>query len=148
MKYKRHNRILKIIEDNDINTQEGITKALREDGFKVTQATVSRDIKELGLIKIPMADGSYRYAVSSAVSDVPQKHMDMFSGAVRSVSCAMHTIVVKTFPGAASAVAASVDSMIGGEILGSIAGDDAILVIAESPEKAEIISEKLKKIFK
>jgi transcriptional regulator of arginine metabolism len=149
MKYKRHSKILKIISDTNINTQEGITKALRADGFNVTQATVSRDIKELGLIKLPTADGSYKYAVAShGVSDVPAKHLDMFSGAVKSVTCALHTIVIKTFPGAASAVAATIDNAIGNEILGSIAGDDAILVITESEAKAVDIRNKLAEIFK
>ena len=137
MKYKRHSKILKIISQADINTQEGITKALRSDGFNVTQATVSRDIKELGLIKVPTSGGSYKYAVAaSGAADVNSKHLDIFSGAVKSVACAMHTVVIKTFTGAASAVAASIDTSIGDEILGSIAGDDTILIITENEEKA------------
>lgn len=148
MKYKRHSKILKIIADTNVNTQEGITKALRADGFNVTQATVSRDIKELGLVKVPTADGSYKYSVATAgVSDITSRHLDMFSGAVKSVNCALHTIVVKTFPGAASAVAASIDTAIGDEILGSIAGDDAILIITESTHKAVEIKDKLTEIF-
>ncbi len=149
MKYKRHSKILKIISESDITTQEGITKVLRDDGFNVTQATVSRDIKELGLVKIPTSDGSYRYTVAGAnVSDITSKHLDIFSGAVKSVTCALHTIVIKTFSGAASAVAASIDTSIGDEILGSIAGDDTILIIAESVEKAQVIQQKLTEIFR
>lgn len=149
MKHKRHNKILNIISQSDITTQEGITKALRDDGFNVTQATVSRDIKELGLIKIPTNDGSYRYTVASShPSDISSKHLDIFSGAVKSVTGALHTVVVKTFPGAASAVAASVDTAIGDEILGSIAGDDTILIITESIEKAETVKQQLTEIFK
>lgn len=149
MKNKRHNKILKIISESDINTQEGITKALREDGFNVTQATVSRDIKELGLIKIPMPDGTYKYSAAGVgLQELHTNHLDVFSVAVKSVSCAMHTIVIRTFPGAASAVAASVDNAIGSAILGSIAGDDTVLIITESPEKAVEISNKLSEIFK
>ena len=149
MKYKRHSKILKIISESDITTQEGITKALRDDGFNVTQATVSRDIKELGLVKIPTSDGSYRYTVAgSNVSDITSKHLDIFSGAVKSVTCALHTVVIKTFSGAASAVAASIDTSIGDEILGSIAGDDTILIIAENVEKAQTIHQQLTEIFR
>lgn len=149
MKYKRHNKILNIISQSDITTQEGITKALRDDGFNVTQATVSRDIKELGLIKIPTNDGSYRYTVAATPSsDISSKHLDIFSGAVKEVTSALHTVVIKTFVGAASAVAASIDTAIGDEILGSIAGDDTILIITESIEQAEIVKNQLAEIFK
>lgn len=148
MKYKRHSKILKIISQTDINTQEGITKALRDDGFNVTQATVSRDIKELGLIKVPTSDGSYRYAVAASnISDITSKHLDIFSGAVKSVTCALHTVVIRTFTGAAPAVAASIDTAIGDEILGSIAGDDTILIITENKQKAIDIKEQLTEIF-
>lgn len=148
MKYKRQSRILKIINEQQIATQEDLTCLLRSEGFEVTQATVSRDIKELGLIKVPSGSGKYQYAAAVHSGGEPEKHLDMFSGTVIKTACAMHTIVIQTFPGMAPAVAASLDSMISGDILGSIAGDDTILLICEDEHKAGELNDKLNKMFK
>lgn len=148
MKYRRHSKILSIIGSKDIQTQESLLEELKESGFNVTQATVSRDIKELGLIKIPTGGNIYRYAQPIAAGKETDKHITIFSEAVISVNYALHTIVVKCFPGMAPAVAASLDNMIAAEILGSVAGDDTILIITEGTEKAEKISAKLNKIFR
>jgi len=148
MKYRRHSKLLNIISNKEIQTQEALLEELKNEGFNVTQATVSRDIKELGLIKIPAAGNIYKYALPSAAKPDSDKHIAMFSDAVISVAYALHTVVVKSFPGMAPAVAASLDSMIDTEILGSVAGDDTVLIITESPEKAEQVAVKLNKIFK
>lgn len=148
MKYKRHSKILKIINEKDIQTQDRMTEELREAGFEVTQATVSRDIKELGLIKVPSGHGAYKYAVPGSAAQESMKSLDMFSGAVISVDSALHTIVIKTFPGMANAVAATVDTMTDNHILGSIAGDDTILIICETENMAKETAIKLNKIFK
>ncbi|MGN0149981.1 MAG: arginine repressor [Clostridia bacterium] len=147
MKYKRQGQILKIIKDNKIRTHEQLIEELNKSGFSVTQATVSRDIKEMGLIKVPNAEGGSVYAVASRISDDGDKHINIFSDTVREIDCALHTVVVRTYPGMASAVAASVDSVMRTEFLGSIAGDDTLLIIAANEEKAMEISEKLRKIF-
>lgn len=148
MKYRRHSKLLSIINSKDIQTQEALLQELKNDGFNVTQATVSRDIKELGLIKIPIGGNAYKYALPGAAKPDSDKHIAMFSDAVISVNFALHTVVVKSFPGMAPAVAASLDSMIDTEILGSVAGDDTVLIITESPEKAEKVATKLNKIFR
>ena len=147
MRQKRQSLILKIITNNDIKTQEQLTDALKSHGFDTTQATVSRDIKELGLVKITSSDGEYKYAPKPQ-GTVEKKHIDVFSDAVISVNCALHTVVIKTYPGMAQAVCASCDMLVGNEILGSIAGEDTILIITYSEEDAQLMCEKLKKIFK
>lgn len=147
MKYKRQGQILKIIKDNKIKTHEQLIEELNKAGYSVTQATVSRDIKEMGLIKVPNPEGGSMYAVSNSLPGETDKHINIFSDAVREIDCALHTVVVRTYPGMASAVAASVDSVMRNEFLGSIAGDDTLLIIASNETKATEISEKLRKIF-
>lgn len=146
MKYKRQGQILQIIKSQKIKTHEQLIEELNKSGFSVTQATVSRDIKEMGLIKAPSPDGGSVYAVASSISE-DGKRIDIFSDAVLGIECALHTVVVKTYPGMASAVAASVDSSMRNEFLGSIAGDDTLLIIASDEEKAAEIVKKLRRIF-
>jgi len=148
MKQKRHSRISKIIKEKDVKTQEQLTEALRSEGFEVTQATVSRDIKELGLVKVASSGGGYKYAFANRAKTESSHHLNIFSRAVTNVDYAMHTVVVKTYAGMAPAVAASLDSSIGQEILGTIAGDDTILIITENPEEAAKLSKKLENMFK
>ena len=147
MKQKRHRKILKILSEIDVKTQEQLTDELKNSGFKVTQATVSRDIKELGLIKLPLADGSYKYAVTKEEKNDSREHLTIFSKSILSIQAAMHTIVVKTNSGMASAVAASLDAFIGHDVVGTIAGDDTILIITENPENAVEMATKLRRTF-
>ena len=148
MKQKRHSRILKIIKEKDVKTQEQLTELLKQEEFEVTQATVSRDIKELGLVKVPSAGGGYKYAFANRAKAESSQHLNIFSKAVTGIDYAMHTIVIKTYSGMAPAVAASLDSLIGQEILGTIAGDDTIIVITENPEEAAKLTKKLEKLFR
>ena len=143
MKNKRHTEILKIIRENSIGTHDELIDALKIRGINVTQATVSRDIKELRLIKVPSATGSV-YAVSE---NSKERESRPFSNSVLSIQYALHTVVVRTYPGTAGAVGASVDSVFAGEMLGSIAGDDTLLVIAENEEKAKELCQKIKRLF-
>lgn len=147
MKQKRHRRILNIIAEKDVKTQEQLTEELKAAGFLVTQATVSRDIKELGLIKLPLSDGAYKYAVTKEEKQDNREHLAIFSRSVMSIQAAMHTIVIKTHAGMANAVAASLDMFMAHEIVGTIAGDDTILIITENPENAEEMAVKLRKMF-
>lgn len=147
MKQKRHHKILKILTESDIKTQEQLTDKLKSSGFMVTQATVSRDIKELGLIKLPLADGSYKYAVTREEKNDNRDHLTIFSKAILSIQAAMHTIVIKTHSGMANAVAASLDTFIGHEVVGTIAGDDTLLIISENPQRAEEMAERLRHTF-
>ena len=146
MKYKRQGQILTIIKNKKIKTHEQLIEELNKAGYSVTQATVSRDIKEMGLIKAPDPEGGSVYAMSSGISG-EGKHINIFSDAVMDIECAIHTVVVKTYPGMASAVAASVDSVMRNEFLGSIAGDDTLLIITSGEEKAVEVLKKLRKIF-
>lgn len=147
MKENRLKSLMKIISEQDIQTQEQLTSALREEGYAVTQATVSRDIKELGLIKTPAASGGYKYAVTPAASSEDKEHLTIFTKAVISVDCALHTVVVKTYAGMAQAVAASIDNLMSSEILGSVAGDDTVLLICRNEEAAQQSAAKLAKMF-
>ncbi len=147
MKYKRQGQILKIIYEQNIKTQEQLIKELTKRGFNVTQATVSRDIKELGLIKAPLPDGNSVYSSSKDIPEDMDRSINMITDTVRSVDYALNNVVVKTYPGMASAVAASVDSAMRSDFLGSIAGDDTLLIITRTEEKAAEITEKLRRLF-
>lgn len=148
MKYKRQSKIIQIVQDMAVHTHDELIYALDREGFKVTQATVSRDIKELGLIKVPSADGTSIYRMPE---NTPQKgvtRINAVSDTVKRVVSALHTVVITTMPGMASAVAATVDSALHGEILGSVAGDDTIIIVAESENGAKLLEQKIKTIFK
>ena len=147
MKYKRQGQILKIIKEKEIKTHEQLIEELDKSGYSVTQATVSRDIKDLGLIKVPVKSGGSIYAASHSIAAEGDNKINIFYDTVLEVDCALHTVVIKTYPGMASAVAASVDSMMKNDFLGSIAGDDTLLIITASPEAALNMTEKLRKIF-
>lgn len=147
MKYKRQGQILSIIREKNIKTHSQLIKELKARGFNVTQATVSRDIKELGLVKIPVQSGGSVYSAPADIPEDREKRINMITDTVISVDYAVNDIVVKTYPGMASAVAASVDGSLRNEILGSIAGDDTILIIAATENKACEIAEKLRRQF-
>lgn len=148
MKKQRHQRMMKLISETDIKTQEQLTEILRKEGYTVTQATVSRDIKELGLIKTAAQSGGYKYSVKriQEIEDTAD-HLGIFSKAVVSIDSALNQIVIKTYAGMAQAVAASIDRLMSNEIIGSIAGDDTVLLIARSEESAAVTVSRLKKMF-
>lgn len=140
MKSKRQNRIFEIITSNDIETQDELIERLRESGYDVTQATVSRDIKELGLVKVSTMDNHYKYAVPASPTQdnikISAKYRNIIKETVISVDGAENLVVVKTYSGMAQAAAAAIDGMGWSEIVGSIAGDDTILVVIRSTERA------------
>ena len=148
MKQKRQQTILKIISERDVKTQEELTKRLAEAGFVATQATVSRDIKELGIFKLALSDGTYKYAITQEEKRENKEDLKLFSKSVISIKCALHTIVIKTSSGMANAVAATLDAVLNHEVLGTIAGDDTILIIMESPEQADKMASRLYKMFR
>lgn len=145
MRNKRHEAILNLIQTQNIETQQDLTVALSSVGFDVTQATVSRDIKELGLIKKLNSDGNYIYARNSTPDNdgVSEKMAVIFSQSVISASFAQNIIVLKTLSGMAQGAAAALDSMNHPEILGTIAGDDTIFIVAGSEESASRFCRKL-----
>lgn len=148
MKIKRHQQLMRLINEKDIKTQEQLTEELKKAGFEVTQATVSRDIKELGLIKTNAQLGGYKYSVRKVeeIQDTAE-HLNIFSRAVISVDSAINQVVIKTYAGMAQAVAASVDRMMNHSMLGSIAGDDTVLLILRTEAEAQRTVERLKRMF-
>ena len=137
MKTKRHSKILELISEKDISTQEDLLVYLRESGFDVTQATVSRDIKELRLVKTMVSDGKYRYspAASDNNSDVSTKFA-VFNQSAKSVDYANNMIVIKCYTGMANAACAVLDAMNHEGVVGTLAGDDTIFALCRTPENA------------
>lgn len=147
MKVKRHNKIMEIIGSCHIETQEELIDQLRAAGFDVTQATISRDIRELKLAKVMSETGEYKYILpKSGENDGRHVYSKALSGSIKSVECALNDIVIKTYPGLADAVAAAIDSLHEHDILGCVAGDDTIILIAHSAESALNLCKRLRKI--
>lgn len=147
MKTKRHAKILEIISDHAVDTQEELLRLLREDGFSVTQATVSRDIKELRLVKTLSSDGSYRYSVPQAGSEkMSAKFHSLFSQAVVHVDYAQNIVVVKCLDGMANAVCAAMDTLSWDNVMATLAGDDTFICITKNEEKAISLVADLRKL--
>lgn len=137
MKLERHAKIKELLETGNIETQEDLANALKAEGIKVTQATVSRDIKELMLIKVPSVDGHYRYALPSVTNPnvPPERITRVFKDSVTNILSSLCMVVLHTHPGTASAVAYAVDYMQWPEVLGTIAGDDTVFIaVADKPD--------------
>ena len=148
MKNSRHTRILEIIGDYVIETQDDLIEKLKESGYPVTQATVSRDIKQLGLIKTATKDGGYKYTVARGDnSGNENKLKNIMRETVVNAQDAQNIIVVKTFPGMANAAAAALDSLAGEAVIGSIAGDDTIFIVVRNAEDAMEITNFIKEII-
>jgi len=148
MKIKRQSKIIEFISNNEVETQEELGDMLRRAGFEVTQATISRDIRELKLTKISCENGSQKYsALSSVVSQFSERFVRIFKDGVVSLNYANNIIVVKTYEGMAMAVAACIDAMSFWEILGCIAGDNTIFCAVRSEDAAVSIIEKFKSII-
>lgn len=142
-KGQRHIKIREIIANREIETQDELVDHLKNAGFNVTQATVSRDIKELHLVKVPMQDGRYKYSLPADQRFNPlQKLKRSLMDSFVSIDHANNLIVMKTLPGNANAVGALIDNLDWNEILGTICGDDTILIICRSTEDSPILSDR------
>ena len=149
MKSARQIAILELIAERAVETQEELADALRSRGFQVTQATVSRDIKELRLVKVLSADGAYRYATSDKnENSLNERLIRMFSETVVSISSAYNQIIIKTLSASASIAAETIDSLQWPEILGTIAGENTILMIVRSIEEVQVVIERLNAIMR
>lgn len=147
MKTRRQAKILELIQRNDVETQEELSTYLVREGFQVTQATVSRDIRELKLTKIAMDNGKQKYAViTDADSGLMEKYARVLREGFISMDLAKNIVVIKTVSGMAGAVCAAIDAMKFQEMVGSIAGDDTIICIIRDDEEAIKIMKKLRKI--
>lgn len=148
MKYSRHSKIIEIIENQDIETQDDLASHLRSAGYKVTQATVSRDIKEMRLIKVLTKDGKYKYAsIKEKEGAVNDRFLKIFKNSVVSVDSAGHMIVIKTLVGSASAAAVAIDAFNLSDIVGTIAGDDTIFMVIKNEEKVKAILEHFNQLL-
>ena len=149
MKFQRQAKILELIEHNEIETQEELSMRLRDLGYDTTQATVSRDIKELRLIKVLTPEGRYRYAtVEKAEADMQERFIQMFANCVLSVATAGNLVVIKTISGSASAAAEAIDSMKFPEVVGSIAGDNTIFIAVHEARAVPEVVRKFQKMMK
>lgn len=147
MKVNRHAKIVELINKYQIETQEELAEYLNQEGFRVTQATVSRDIRDLKLTKIPSETGRQKYAVLQAEqSGLAEKYIRILNDGFLSVDMAQNILVIKTVAGMAMAVAAALDAMKWNEIVGTIAGDDTIMCAVRSVDDTIILMEKIKKM--
>ena len=145
MKLQRHSKILELINDHVVETQEDLAELLRKNGFLVTQATVSRDIRELMLTKTLTPDGSHKYVTSMPTAEhVKRRYTRVFREGVIGMDYAQNILVIKTLQGMASGVAAALDAMQNSEAVGSIAGDDIVFCAVKTEEKAIALMNKLK----
>lgn len=148
MKKGRHEAILSLIKKESIGTQDDLMQRLNEMGYKVTQATVSRDIKALKLVKTPFEAGQYKYTVSSGEGeDHSGKYYSILSHSVTDVNYAGNMVVVKCFSGMAQAACAAIDNLMLSKIVGTLAGDDTIFVLCKDEEKAEDFKNSVSKII-
>lgn len=147
MKTNRQSKIIEIIQKNEVETQDELSALLEKDGFRVTQATVSRDIRELKLTKIPTAGGRQKYAViRDAPENLSQKYERVLREGFLSMDMAQNILVIKTVSGMASAVCAAIDAMKMREIVGSIAGDDTIMCAIRTVDDTYAVMKKIRRI--
>ena len=148
MKLKRHEKIIELVNKYEIETQEELASLLNQAGFRVTQATISRDIKDLRLVKTLGSDGKYRYVSASRSStDIRTNFSNLFSTSVNSIDVAQNLVVIKTLSGMAQAVCAALDSADYPSVVGTIAGDDTIFIACRTADLAVSLTEELKKLI-
>lgn len=147
MKTGRQSKIIEIIQKNEVETQEELSEYLVQEGYSVTQATVSRDIRELKLTKISMSNGRQKYAIlGDSQEDMSQKYVRILKDGFISMDMAQNILVIKTVAGMANAVCAALDSMQMKEIVGSIAGDDTIMCAIRTVDETVSLMKKIRKI--
>lgn len=148
MKAKRQRKIIELISDYEVETQEELAHLLNDSGFVVTQATISRDIRDLNLTKITIQNGKQKYAVPNATSMVMNsKYMRVLNDGILSVEVSANIMVIKTVAGMAMAVGAAIDAINIKEIIGCIAGDDTIMCVIKEAESADKVKEYLEEFI-
>ena len=147
MKVNRHAKIVELVSKYDIETQEDLADRLREEGFQITQATISRDIRDIKLTKVQTEKGRQKYVVMKATENVlREKYIRIMKDGFVSMDMAMNILVVKTVSGMAMAVAAAIDEMHWKEIVGCIAGDDTVMCAVRSIEDTVVVMDKIRKL--
>ena len=148
MKGNRHQKIVELIENYDIETQEELADRLSKAGFQVTQATVSRDIRQLNLSKVSTHDGRQKYVVlKQEDTHLAEKYIRVLKDGFLSMDKAQNILVIKTVSGMAMAVAAAIDAMKMEEVVGSIAGDDTIMAALRHAEDTDVVMEKIREVL-
>lgn len=147
MKKSRHEKILEIIENNEIETQGELAEMLRADGFKVTQATVSRDIREMGLVKAAASGGRQKYEAAKPINEEKNRFIRVLRDSVQSLDHAQNLLVIKTGSGMAMAAAAALDHLQFPEVVGCIAGDDTIMAAVRTVEETVQLEEKISRML-
>ena len=147
MKVERHSKIVELIGKYEIETQEELAERLHQAGFKVTQATVSRDIRELKLTKAPSEDGKQRYMVLQSQGNFSDKYIRILQDGFLSMDMAQNILVIRTVSGMAMAVAAALDAIHFHEIVGCIAGDDTIMCAVRSVDDTILVIDKIRKLL-
>ena len=148
MKINRHAKIIELISKYNIETQEELAERLNQDGFSVTQATVSRDIRDLKLTKVPGENGRQKYAVIQKADNVmSEKYIRVLKEGYASMDMAQNILVIKTVSGMAMAVGAALDSLHFGEIVGCIAGDDTVMCAVRTVDDTIVLMDKIKKLI-
>lgn len=149
MKKDRQDKILEIIARNEVDTQDELIELLKAQNYHVTQATVSRDMKELDLVKVTTPEGAYKYVQN--VYNTPRRKrystVQSLSGAVTSVDHAQNIVVIKTAPGLSGAIGVAIDRMDEPEVLGCVAGDDTLMVVTTDKESARDFSSRVKELL-
>ena len=147
MKINRHAKIYELINKNNVETQEELADLLNQEGYKVTQATVSRDIRDLKLTKVQTNEGRQKYvALKTTQSELAEKYARILKDGFVSMDAAMNILVIKTVSGMAMAVAAAIDEIGWTEIVGSIAGDDTVMCAIRTLEEVSIVMDKMRKV--
>lgn len=140
MRYSRQNKILEIINNYEVETQEKLASMLKESGFDVTQATISRDIKELQLIKVLSHTGKYKYALGNSIeTPISDRFVKIFKETIRSVASSYNLVIIKTLSGCANAAGEAIDSLNFPHIVGSIAGDNTLMVVVDDLENVPLM---------
>jgi transcriptional regulator of arginine metabolism len=149
VKARRQAKILELIRHAVIETQEELAEALGKQGIPVTQATVSRDIKELQLTKVPTGDGRYRYAIpEEAPPSSWEKRRRIFQDSVLTLDLSENLIIIKALPGTAPGVASAIDHLNWPEMIGSVAGDDTVLMVIKPKERTEEVVERIRSLMR
>ena len=149
MKSNRHQKIIELVDNYEIETQEELADRLREEGFQVTQATVSRDIRALKLSKISCGNGRQKYvAIKQDDTHLSAKYIRVLKDGFVSIDKAQNILVIKTVSGMAMAVAAAVDALEMEGVVGSIAGDDTIMVAVRTTEETQSVMDKISEMLK
>lgn len=134
MRYSRQNKILDLINSHEVETQDRLVELLKKSGYQATQATISRDIKELQLVKTLSSSGRYKYTTATTPEQpVSDRFVTIFKETIKSIESSGNMIVVKTLSGCASAAAEAIDTMKFHHVIGSIAGDNTIFLVADDP---------------